>query len=50
MSDIDLQPIPNAIEPLHEHVFEDRWYPLDSRHVRRVCVLPGCFVRQTKEV
>lgn len=36
-------------QPEHVHVFEDRWYPLDKKHVRRVCVLPGCHHVEVKE-
>lgn len=41
---------PAVAQQDHEHVFEDRWYPLDAKHVRRVCVLPGCYVRETRAV
>lgn len=42
------KPAAPAVE--HEHIFEERWYPLDKQHVRRVCVLPGCTVRQVRVV
>ncbi len=35
-------------DAVHEHVFEDRWYPLDRATLRRVCVLPDCHHVETK--
>lgn len=43
-------PKPKPPVPAHEHVFDDRWYPLDKRHVRRVCTYPRCTERQVREV
>ena len=34
----------------HEHIWEDRWYPLDKFHVRKRCVYPGCTEVTVKEV
>ena len=32
----------------HAHIYEDRWYPLDKKRIRRVCVLPGCHHVEVK--
>lgn len=42
-------PIVTRVEPVHEHIYDARWYPLDRKHVRRVCVLPGCSHREVME-
>jgi hypothetical protein len=48
---VDGRVVSAAVAPIeHEHVFDDRWYPLDRTHVRRVCVIPGCGKREVKEV